>query len=104
MVHVHAIKFTTHLVLGAPPPILAISSDLLLCFLDVTGLKVVKSLNKNLVGVNFFSVIECLGYVPSPPWTFSKTDFSFSNLDRRVVSAINLASWGSVLVHSLSGY
>ena len=45
MVHVHSIKYPFHFVLGAPPQILAISSNILLWFIDMPGFKIVKFLN-----------------------------------------------------------
>ena len=60
-VHVNSIKFTFHIVLGAPTPILSISSNIFLWFLDKPGLKIVKSLDINLVGVPSFFVVSGLG-------------------------------------------
>ena len=56
MVHVHTIKFFVHIVLGTPPPILVISSNLALLFLDVPVFKVGNYLNITIVGFPFFLV------------------------------------------------
>ena len=47
--------------IGAPPPILAISINIVLLFIDGIELKVVKPLNMTLVEVHFFSVSAGLG-------------------------------------------
>ena len=51
-----SIKPTFHLVIRAPPPILAISGNILLWFLDTPGFNIVKSLNISLVWVPSFTV------------------------------------------------
>ena len=101
MVHVHSIKFPFGIVFGSPIPILAISGNLVLWFLDFPGFNIVKSLNIPLVVVPSFSVGVGLCYV-----TFSSSlnclkyrIFVFSNLDKRFVVAIILASFWSVLVN-----
>ena len=65
MVHVHFISFPLHLVLGAPPPILAISGNILLLFIDSPGFNIGKSFNITLVGVTSFSVGSGMGSVNS---------------------------------------
>ena len=51
MVHVHTIKFNIHLMLWAPTPILSISINIVLWFLDALVFKVGKYLNIPIVGV-----------------------------------------------------
>ena len=103
MVHVHFIKFPFHLVLGAPPPIFAISGNILIWFLDTSGFNIVKSLNINLVGVPSFSVGEVQGSVKSSCLNFCKDrSLFFSILDRQGVSASILASLVSVSDHSVA--
>ena len=63
MVYVHFIKFPLHIVLGAPTPILTISSNIILLFTDSPWSNIVKSLNITLVGVPYFSVGVCAGLV-----------------------------------------
>ena len=63
MVHVHSIKLSFNLVLGAPPPILAIYGNILICYIDTPWLNIVKSLNINILGITLFSVV--LGSVAS---------------------------------------
>ena len=63
MVHVYAIKFTIHIVFGAPPPILAISSNIVLWFIYESRFKLVVSPSITLVGVPYFTGSEVLGYV-----------------------------------------
>ena len=65
MVHVNSVKFTLHIMLGAPIPILAISDNIILWFIDSPVFKIVKSLNITLVGVPSFIVGTCMGYVTS---------------------------------------
>ena len=65
MVYVHPIKFPFHLVLGAPPPILDISGNIFLWFIDSPGFKIVKSLSITLVGFTYFYIGAGLGYVTS---------------------------------------
>ena len=62
MVHVHAIKFNFHIVLGAPPPILAISSNIFPLFLDEPGFNIGYYLSINVVGIHFFSVGAGIGF------------------------------------------
>ena len=50
MVHVHSIKFTFRIVLGALSPILDISGYLYIWFLDTPGFNIIESLNITLVG------------------------------------------------------
>ena len=63
MVHVYSIEFPLNLVIGAPIPILAISGNLILWFLDSPGLKIVKFLKINIIVVPSFSVDTGLGSV-----------------------------------------
>ena len=58
MVHVHSIKFTFHIVLGAPTPILYISVNIFLWFIDTPWLNIFKSLNVTIVGFPSFSTGE----------------------------------------------
>ena len=102
VVHVHSIKFPFHIVLGSTPPILAISGNLFLLFLDTPGFKIVKSINITIDGVPYFSVGECLGSVKYYSLDCCKDKSFFSNLYRQVVSARILASLGSVLFHYFS--
>ena len=100
MFHAHAIKFPINLMLGAPPPILAISSNTVPWFLDVPGFNVVNFLNITIFGIPHFSVIAGLGYVSSSSlYFFNDISFSFYNLDKIVVNAIIFPSLGFVLVH-----
>ena len=102
MVHVHSITFYFHIVLGSPPPILSISRNIFLLFIDTTEFKIFNSLNITHVGVPSFSVGSGLGYVTSYFLYFFKDRLFLSNLDKLVVSARILASLGSVLVHSFA--
>ena len=63
MVHVNSIKLPLYPVLGTPPPILDISGNIFLWFLDTPVFKIVKSLNITLLGVNLFSVGAGMGSV-----------------------------------------
>ena len=100
MVHVNYIKCLFHLVLGAPIPILAISGNIVLLFLDYPRFKIFKYLNINIVGVPSFSVDTGLGSVTSYSLRYFKDrSFFLSNLDKWVVSEIILTSLGYVLVH-----
>ena len=82
MVHVHPIKIPFHPVLGAPPPILAISGNIFSRYLDSQGFNIVKSRNTTLVGFPSFSVGAGLGsvtyfslkYCKARSLVFSKTD------------------------------
>ena len=65
MVHVHYIKFTLHIMFGAPIPILDISGNLILLFLDSPWSNIVNYLNITIVVANSFSVGEGLGSVTS---------------------------------------
>ena len=56
MVHSYSIKFTFHIFLGAPHPILSISDYLVFLFLDTPVFNIFKYLNITLVGVPYFSV------------------------------------------------
>ena len=60
MVHVNYIKCLFHLVLGAPIPILSISGNLILLFIESPGFKIVNSLNITLSGLPYFSGGVCL--------------------------------------------
>ena len=68
MVHVNSIKINIHIVLGDPPQILAIFSNIVPWFIDVPGLKVWKYLIIKIVGVPYFSVNEVLGVYTPPPY------------------------------------
>ena len=63
VVHVHIIIFPLRLLIGTPPPFLAIVSNILPRFIDVPRFKVVKFLNTTFIGVPFFSVSVGLGPV-----------------------------------------
>ena len=76
MIHVHSIKFTSRIVLGEPPPILSISSNFLLWFIDYPGFNIVNYLNMTIVGVLYFDVVEGMVYVTSSYLNISK-DISF---------------------------
>ena len=103
IIHVHPIKFLFRIVLGEPPPILAISGNNVLWFLDSPGFNIVKSLNINRVGVPSFSVGVGMCFSTSSSLkNFKDRIFSPYNLDIWVVSARILASLRSVLVHSFS--
>ena len=99
MVCVYFIKFPFHIVLGAPPPILAKSGNLLLLFLEYPRLNIVKSLNITLVEVPYFSVGAGMGSVPYSSLECCNNIFCFSNLDRPVVSDFFKSSLGYVLAH-----
>ena len=99
MVHVHYIKFTLHILLRAPPLLLATSGNIFLWFIDYPRLKIVNPLNITLVGVPSFSVGAGLVYVTSYSMKFCKETFSISNLHRWYGSAIILVSLGYVLVY-----
>ena len=100
MVHVHYIKFLFHLVLGSPPPILAISGNIFFINLESTGFKIVKSVNITIVAFPSFSVGASLGYVTSFSLNVLKyRRLFFFNVDIRVVGARILVSLGSVLVY-----
>ena len=58
MVYVNYIKFHFHIVLGAPPPILDISSNIFPWFIDTPGFNIVISLNITIVVVSYFIVGE----------------------------------------------
>ena len=75
MIHLHAIKFPFRLVLGSPPPILAIPSNIVLWFIDVPGFKVGLSLNITLLGFPSFSVGTDVGLVTPPFCTVTRTVF-----------------------------
>ena len=63
MVHVHSIKFYLHIVLGTPIPILDVSGNLILWFIDQSWINTVKSLNITFIGVRFFSFGVDLGSI-----------------------------------------
>ena len=66
LVHVYYIKFPLRIVLGAPIPILKISSNIIPWFIDSPGLNIVKYLNITIIDVPYFIFGTCLGYVTSP--------------------------------------
>ena len=72
IVHMNSIKFTFHLVLGSPIPILALSGNLILWHIVSLWFNVVKSLNITLVGVPSFSVGAGLDYFASSYLKFCK--------------------------------
>ena len=55
MVDIHSINFLFRIVLGEPPPILAISGNVFLWFIDSPGFKIFKLLNIILFGLPYFS-------------------------------------------------
>ena len=84
--------------IGEPPPILAISGNILLLFIDYPGFKIIKSLNIALVRIPSFSIGAGLGYVKSSSFNCCKEIlFVLYNLEIRVVSERILVSLGSVL-------
>ena len=84
--------------IGEPPPILAISGNILLLFIDYPGFKIVKSLNIALVRIPSFSIGAGLGYVKSSSFNCCKEIlFVLYNLEIRVVSERILVSLESVL-------
>ena len=98
---VYSIKFTFCLVIGSPPPILAIYGNLFLWFIEYPWLKIVKSLNITLVGVTYFFLVRIWFLLLPPPLTVASTEVLFLyNLDRRLVSARILEYLGSLLVRS----
>ena len=100
MLNVHSIIFSFRIVIGAPPPIFAISDNISPWFIDTPGFNIVNSLNKNIVGVPYFIVGAGLGYVTSYYLDcYKDRSLFFSNLYIQVVSEIILVSLGSVLVH-----
>ena len=102
MVHVHSIKFIFHIVLGAPIPILSISGNNILWFIDYQGFNFFFPLNITMVEVPSFSVsvsrfcyiflIELFQVKKYPPY----------KLDKQVVSVRILSSLWFVLVHDFS--
>ena len=96
MVHVHLIMFTFHIVLVAPPPILANSDNIFILFLDNPGFNMVKSPSITIIRVPSFSVVADMGYVTFSSLEFFKDIYNFSILDKRVVSARILSLLGSV--------
>ena len=100
MVHVHTIKSTIYIVIGTPPKILDISSNLVFWFLDAPGFDISRSLNITLFGVPFFSVSAVLGSTSSSFLDCCKDRiFSLSNLHKQIVCEIILASLESDLDH-----
>ena len=85
VVHVHSIKFTLHLILGATPPIMAIYGNIFIWFIDTSGFIIVKYLNITLVWVPSFSVGPGLGYFTSSSLNCCKNRILFSNLDIQVL-------------------
>ena len=85
MVHLHSIKFPFRIVIGEPPPILVVSSNLFLWFIDASGFKVGYSLNRTLVGVPSLSVGAslCVGSYSS---LYCFKEIFFSNLYRQFLS------------------
>ena len=70
IIYVHSIKFPFSLILGAPLPILAISGNIILWFLDSPSFNIVNSLKITLVGVPFFIVGSGMVYVTSSSLDF----------------------------------
>ena len=98
---VYSIKFPFCLVIGSPPPILAIYGNLFLWFIEYPWFKIVKSLNITLVGVTYFFLVRIWFLLLPPPLTVASTEVLFLyNLDRRLVSARILEYLGSLLVRS----
>ena len=63
IVHINSIKLPFHILLVSSIPILDISGNLILWFLDSPGFKIYKYLKINLVGFPSFSVVSGLGYI-----------------------------------------
>ena len=104
MVYVHFIIFLFGIVLWSPSPILDISGNLFLWFIDSPGFNIIKSLNINLVGFTSFSVGEGLVYINSFSFKYTKDiNCVLYNLDKIVVSAIILSSLGSVFIEYSTG-
>ena len=100
MIHVHSIKFLFHIVIRAPIPILAISGNYILWFIEYPGFKIVKCLNITLVRVtSFFLVRFWVLLTPSSLNCCNGRGFFLYHFDRWVVSEWILASSGSILVH-----
>ena len=76
VVHVHFIKVSFRIVIGAPPPILNIPGNIFIWFIETTRLNIVNLLKIILVGVPSFSVGVSLSYVTSSSLYFFK-DRSF---------------------------
>ena len=98
MVHVHYIKFTFYIILGAPPP-----GNISLDFLTHHD-SILLSTSTYLLFVPLTLVLVRLWVLlpPHPNLTVTRIEVLFSsNLDRRVFSARTLESLGSVLVHSI---
>ena len=95
MVHVNFIKFPYHLVPGSPIPILAISDNTILWFIDSPGLSIYNSLNITLVGVPSFSVGAGLGSFTSSYLKYCKNInvFFLNQIDELLVQEI-LHPWG----------
>ena len=73
MVHVNQFKFTIHLVLGAPPTVLDISSNLVFEFIDAKVLKVGNYLNITfLESLPLLLVWVCVRFTHTP-WTVART-------------------------------
>ena len=105
MVHLNSIKFTSHIVIGGPIYIFAISGNLDLWFIDSTGFNFCKYFHLTLVGIPSFSIGVGLGSVASSYLICCK-DRSIppSYLDKGAVSARTLASLGYVLVRYFSAF
>ena len=62
MAHVHSMKFPFPFLLGAPPPILAISGNIFFRFIDFPGFNIVKYLKITIVVIPYFIVGAGLCY------------------------------------------
>ena len=80
MVHVNSIKFPFRPVLGAPIPIMAISGNLVLWFIDYPGFNIVNYLSIELFGVPSFILGLGLGSVTFFYFNYCKDFFFKSNL------------------------
>ena len=97
MVHVYTIKFHIYIMLGAPPLILSISSNIIPEFLDVSGFNVGNYLDISLVGFPSFSVSVGLVYFYFSLGCCKDSLFSFlTYIDELLVKEF-WHSWGMYL-------
>ena len=88
MVNIHTIKFTLNIVLGTPPPSVAVTSNIFLKLLDAPILKIVKSLKISFIGYLPLLILRVWVLFDLSGSTFTITEvLVISNLDRKVVSA-----------------
>ena len=103
MINVYTIKFTFYFVLGIPLPLLAMVINILLRFIDATIFKVVKSINKRVLGSLYLLLLQVRILFDISGSTIVRTKILvISNLDRRVVSTRILSLLGSILVQSFA--